>query len=226
MEVLIKDGLIERFPYSVHDLRRDNPQASIPDTREAKQAFGVFPVVADPMPEITATQVAEPGEVMHDSGVYRHGWVVRDKTEAELLAEIPWKSATEARKAVVEWIDGLTSQIEALYPSAVQKRWEIEEAAARAVKADIKNGTSLATERQLNLVTDEGAAKGRTPEDHADAIIANADKFRAIADETNKLFLATDKRLQDAQSPLEYPAIFEWAKQQAAPLAAEYGLEV
>jgi len=151
---------------------------------------------------------------------YIQGWTAVDKTQEELLAEIPWKDATEARKAVVEWIDGLTAQIETLYPSAVQKRWEIEEAAARAVKA----GT--ADTRQLALVTDEGATKGRTPEEHADAIIANADRFRKIADETNKLFLATDAQIQAAASPLEYPAIFEWAQQQAAPLAAAYGLSV
>lgn len=182
------------------------------------EPLGAYIIQIDPQPEITAAQIAEPGEATHENGVSRRGWIVRDKTEAELMAEIPWQTATEARKAVVQWIDGLTAQIEELYPSAVQRRWEIEEAAARAVKA----GTADA--RQLALVTDEGATKGRTPEEHADAIIANADRFRAISDQTNKLFLATDAKLQAAQNPLEYSAIFEWAKQQAAPLATTYGL--
>lgn len=149
-----------------------------------------------------------------------------DEVYERATTELAWPDYTSARLAVVQWIDNLTAQIEAKYPSAVQKRWEVEEAAARAVKADIVNGTSLATAHQLALVTDEGAAKGRTPEEHADAIIANANKFREIADEVNKLFLATDYALENAASPDDYVGIFENAKAQAAPLAQAYGLEV
>lgn len=171
----------------------------------------------DPAPAVGPGQVAERSEApVHADGVSKHRWTVRDLT----LDELPWQDAIEARKAVVVWIDGLTSQIEALYPSAVQRRWEIEEAAARAVDA------GNATDQQLELVTREGAAKGRTPQEHAAAIIENATRFRAIADQTNTLFLATDAQLQAASSPLEYPAIFAWAQQQAAPLAAAYELEV
>ncbi|MDF3413293.1 hypothetical protein HKX54_02395 [Sulfitobacter sp. M57] len=133
---------------------------------------------------------------------------------------LPWSSYTEARLAVVQWINGLTSQTISLYPDAVQKRWAIEEEAARAVKA----GTADAYQTQI--VTEEGAAKGRTAIEHADAIIVNADRFHGIADQVNKLFLATDKALSDASSPREYPAIFATAQAQAAPLAAAYGLEV
>lgn len=131
-----------------------------------------------------------------------------------------YTTATEARKAMVGWIDGLTAQILDQYPRAIQARWVVEEAAARAVKA----GTADAD--QLALVTDEGAAKGRTPEEHADAIIANADAFRAISAEINKLFLATDAALQAETDPFQYEAILEAAKAQAAPLAEIYGLDV
>lgn len=147
---------------------------------------------------------------------------VRDAKDAEWATKVatPYKDATEARKAVVTWINGLTKQILDLYPEAVQKRWEIEEAAARAVKDGVADAVQLA------LVTDEGAAKGRTAQEHADAIIENANRFRAIADETNKLFLATDAALQAAPSPTEYPAIIENARQAALPLAQAYGLSV
>lgn len=156
-------------------------------------------------------------------------YTLENLTEAEQLEALPWKDYPTARKAVVEWINNLTSQIMDMYPAAVQKRWEIEEAAAEAVLHDAGEpnvNDHIATPAQIRLVTDEGATKGRTPEEHAQAIITNATKFRAIADETNKLFLATDKALQDATSPLEYPTIFEEAKTQAAPLAAAYGLEL
>lgn len=202
---------IEKTPR--YSIRKDAPD-------ETFGAFGFSPVFDMGEPEISETQKAQ-RNALPDlvEGTWVFGWTIRDKTESEMLAEIPWQNATEARKAVVQWINGLTAQIEELYPSAVQKRWEIEEAAARAVKA----GTADA--RQLALVTDEGATKGRTPDEHATAIIANADRFRSIADQTNKLFLATDAQLQAATSPLEYPAIFAWAQSQAAPLAAAYGLQ-
>lgn len=131
---------------------------------------------------------------------------------------LPYATAAEAKAAMVNWIDGLTAQVMDQYPRAVQARWPIEEAAARAVKAD------TATQDQTDLVTNEGAAKGRTPTEHADAIIANADRFRAIADQINTLFLATDKALTDATDPAEYEAILNGAIAQAAPLATAYGL--
>lgn len=129
-----------------------------------------------------------------------------------------YATAAEAKAAMVQWIDSLTAQVMDQYPRAVQARWGIEEAAARAVKA----GT--ATQDQTDLVANEGAAKGRTPTEHADAIIANADRFRAIADQINKLFLATDKALTDATNPGQYEGILNAAISQAAPLAEAYGL--
>lgn len=140
-----------------------------------------------------------------------------------------YATATEARKAMVGWIDGLTAQILDQYPRAIQARWVVEEAAARAVKHDANEPDEtlhIATPEQVALVTDEGAAKGRTPEEHADAIIANADAFRAISAEINKLFLATDAALQAETDPFQYEAILEAAKSQAAPLAEMYGLDV
>jgi len=204
---------------SLKEFRAANPGV-IPTKDADLTEFGFAWGAAEAQPEVTSAQKAVPADPALSGAFVSQGWTIRDKTTEELLAEIPWQTATEARKAVVEWIDGLTSQIEALYPSSVQKRWLIEEAAARAVFAD----DGSATQDQIDMMTNEGAAKGRTAAKHAAAVIANADRFRAIVDETNKLFLATDKRIQDAASPLEYPAIFEWAKQQAAPLAAAYGL--
>lgn len=129
-----------------------------------------------------------------------------------------YTTADEAKAAMVAWIDRMTAKIMATYPKSVQARWQIEEAAARAVKA----GT--ATQQQTDLVTNEGAAKGRTAAEHADAIIANADRFHDIVGQTNALFLATDKALDEATDPAEYEVILENAKSQAAPLADAYGL--
>lgn len=220
---LIKDGAIAAYPYSVTQLRRDKPMTgfpkAVPDDLLAQ--YDVFPVTVAAQPEYDPqTQQAErdamPSLV---DGQWVVGWTVRDLTREERLERQPFKTAEEARKEMVRWIDSLSAQILDLYPRAVQARWAIEEAAARAVL----NGTD--TDAQLALITREGAAKGRTPGEHAQAIIANADRFRAITDEINTLFLATDTAILQANDPLEYPAILARAKEQAEPLAEAYGLK-
>lgn len=146
------------------------------------------------------------------------GWNWDGETFTAPAKPPTYATAADARAAMVAWIDRLTAQVMAGYPAAVQARWSVEEAAARAVKADTANAAQLA------LVTDEGTAKNRTPEQHADAIIANADRFHAIAGQINRLFLATDKALGEATEPAQFEAILDAAIAQAGPLAEAYGL--
>jgi len=148
--------------------------------------------------------------------------IASDGSGFPVLEDRPARPAYEnydqALRAVVRWIDALTEKVIGTYPEAVRQRWLIEEAAARAVLA------GDASADQLRLVTDEGAAKDRSPEVHAAIIVQKADQFRAIADETNKLFLATDRALQEASDPFEYQAIFDAARTQAEAMAAQMGL--
>jgi len=123
-----------------------------------------------------------------------------------------------ASQAMVQWIDNLTSRIEGRYPSAVKASWGSEEAMARAHVA----GTATA-EQTATLETD-AAAKGRTPTEHAERIIANADAYRAISDQVRALWLATDAQLAAVTDPYEYETVLDAAKAQAAPLAEAYGL--
>ena len=177
--------------------------------------YGWAFLLSDPEPEVTDTQVAERGPVEWREDVPYWTWTVRDKRPEEY----PIQTAEQARMEVVRWIDGISAQVLDMYPRAVQARWMIEEAAARAVLG----GTD--TDAQLELITREGAAKGRTPGEHAQAIVKNADRFRAITDQINTLFLATDTALQQANHPSQYVQILARAKEQAAPLAEAYGLK-
>lgn len=215
---LIKNGRVEAYPYSDAQLRRDNPRTGFPKhlTDEIRAEYGMVPVPDLPRPEHDPlTQVVEPGEVTQVEGAWVRGWTVRDKHPEEY----PIQTAEEARKEVVRWIDGISAQVLDMYPRAVQARWMIEEAAARAVLG----GTD--TDAQLELITREGAAKGRTPGEHAQAVVRNADRFRSITDQINTLFLATDAALQQANHPAQYVQILARAKEQAAPLAEAYGLK-
>lgn len=53
MFVQIKDNSVFRFPYSIQQLRRDNPNTSFPSnpSEEALADFGVYPVFTDTVPE-------------------------------------------------------------------------------------------------------------------------------------------------------------------------------
>lgn len=205
-------------------IRRENPKVGFGDniTDDHMLNFGCHPVYRPVVnPEPTAVQKLVWDDLPTLQGEqWVQGYVILDKTEAELISEVPWQDYTSAVKATVGWINRLTSQIEDLFPSTVQARWTVEEAAARAVVA----GT--ATQAQIDMITSEGASKGRTIEEHSTRVIAKADQFHGIANEVNKLFLAVDGKLEAAKTPLEYPAIFAWAEEQAAPLAAAYGLTV
>jgi len=129
-------------------------------------------------------------------------------------------TADQARLAMTTWINRLTGQIQDEYPDVVQKGWEDEEAMAAAFEA----GTM--TQEQTAILSDDAEAKGRTPAEHAARIVQKATAFRSIALRTRTLWLATDKALEAATDPSEYEGILATAIEQAAPLAAAYGLSV
>ena len=129
-------------------------------------------------------------------------------------------TADQARLAMTSWINNLTGQIQDEYPDVVQKGWEAEEAMAIAFEA----GTI--TPEQTAILSDDAKAKGRKPAEHASRILHKATAFRSIALRTRTLWLATDKALEAATDPSEYEGILATAIEQAAPLAAAYGLSV
>lgn len=100
MYVLAPHGTVEKFPYSLGQLRKDNPQTSFPkNPSEALLAsYGVFPVVSTGADYDPETQVATQ-EGCHYSAEkqrWETSWVVRDLT-AEELAQIEADLATSVR---------------------------------------------------------------------------------------------------------------------------------
>ena len=144
----------------------------------------------------------------------------------EKLAERPalpvappkYATASAAKLAVTGWINSLTAQIQDEYPDVVQKGWTEEEAMATAFTA----GTQSA--QQLAILTADATSKGRTPAEHAARILEKAQAFRSIALQTRNLWLSVDKALDDA-TPDQFEAILQGAIEQAAPLAAAFGLK-
>lgn len=98
MYVKITNGNVDTYPYSVGQLRRDNPNTSFPKqvSAEILSSYGVEPVVVADEPSFTQrTQVlsqdTQPSLV---GGVWTLGWTVTDKTTEE-VAE--WDANEEMR---------------------------------------------------------------------------------------------------------------------------------
>jgi hypothetical protein len=96
MYVLAPNQIVEKFPYSIGDLRKDNPQVSFPrnPSAETLAAFNVFLVVSTGAQYESATQVANQEGCAYNAERQRWEttWVVRDKTADELQAEFDRKA--------------------------------------------------------------------------------------------------------------------------------------
>jgi hypothetical protein len=79
MHALILNGAVEKYPYSIGNLRKDNPQVSFPkNPSDATLAeYGVLPVARTDRPEhdpITQDVTEQPPELVN--GVWTQVWVV------------------------------------------------------------------------------------------------------------------------------------------------------
>lgn len=110
MYTLAPNQLAEKYPYSIGQLRKDNPQTSFPKnpTDELLASWNVFPVVSTAAQYDPVTQVAtqEGCTFNTDLGRWETAWVVRDKTAEELQAD---KDKDAAR---------LDSKLDALWSAA------------------------------------------------------------------------------------------------------------
>ena len=100
MHALINNGLVEIYPYSIGQLRKDNPNTSFPRdiSDETLLAFGVHRVFFSTRPEVTETQVLEEGTPVFDKEADRwtQVFVVRDMSDEE-LAQIAEAKAEQIR---------------------------------------------------------------------------------------------------------------------------------
>ena len=91
MFVKVNNGAAEKFPYSIGELRRDNPMKSFPKTfpDSALSAEGVYRVTESAAPEINERTQKRERKVMPDlvDGQWVWGWTVSDKTQDEITAE-------------------------------------------------------------------------------------------------------------------------------------------
>jgi hypothetical protein len=96
MFVLAPNQTVETFPYSIGDLRRDNPNTSFPrNPSEASLAdWNVFPVVDRPEPTYdAATQNCVQIDPTLENGEWVMTWQVSDASSDEIAARLEGESA-------------------------------------------------------------------------------------------------------------------------------------
>ena len=86
MYIKLNNGQIEKYPYSIGLLRRDNPKTSFPanPTNELLAEWNVYPVTQAIMPNITYKQNIEEGTPELVNGEWTQVWNVTDKPQVEI----------------------------------------------------------------------------------------------------------------------------------------------
>lgn len=132
--VLANNGSVDKYPYSLTDMRRANPDVSfpadIPDELAAE--FNVFPVVEVTPPSYNPdSQNLVWVNPIYVNGVWTQQWRVDDMTPEEIAARIAaWRagaSCTPFQGRVALSNAGLLAQVEAAIQSADDKTkiaWE------------------------------------------------------------------------------------------------------
>lgn len=88
MYILIKNNVIDQYPYSEGQLKADNPQVSFPQIirKETLEEYGVYDVVATDAPSITYKQNIVEGTPVNEDGTWKQTWIVTDKSAEEVNA--------------------------------------------------------------------------------------------------------------------------------------------
>jgi hypothetical protein len=85
MYVLINNGQVKTYPYSIDLLRKDNPQTSFPEipSDERLAEWSVYPVQPTDQPEIDHTKNLSEGTPVNQGG-WKQVWVVTDASAQEI----------------------------------------------------------------------------------------------------------------------------------------------
>lgn len=98
MHALIVDGAVAQYPYTIGNLRRDNPSTSFPKqpTEELLAQWGMQPVTKVDRPSVDHTRNVNEGTPALVDGTWTQVWVVSDATSEE-ISERNVQAAAEAR---------------------------------------------------------------------------------------------------------------------------------
>jgi len=94
MHVLVSNGVVEKYPYTIGNLRKDNPNTSFPKkpTDDLLKNFGMFRVAKVDRPAYDHTKNITEGTPVLTDGVWTQVWNVTDATAEEIAERTEAKS--------------------------------------------------------------------------------------------------------------------------------------
>lgn len=103
MYTKITNETVEAYPYSISQLRKDNPNTSFPKNlpTERLTEWGVYPVAAVNVPQVVYTQNVIEGDPVQLNGAWTQNWVVTDATTEEIAQREAdaWSNLRSTRNA-------------------------------------------------------------------------------------------------------------------------------
>jgi hypothetical protein len=96
------------YPYSVAQLKQDNPQVSFPSTipEELMAEYGMFPVKQTTPPTVGFDKTVTEGQPRLINGVWEQVWVTTNATNQEHLARVLNARASEY-PSITDYLDGM-----------------------------------------------------------------------------------------------------------------------
>ena len=86
MYIKIKKNQIEKYPYSINELKQDNKDTSFPAemSDERLADWDVFPVFPTDCPQVDYKQIVLEGNPVNKNGVWKQVWNVTDKSVEDI----------------------------------------------------------------------------------------------------------------------------------------------
>ena len=97
MYVKANGSELVKFPYTLQELKADNPNVSFPKSYPSStlESYNVYQVLSVDIPEFdNLTQTIESSDVFYDNG-WKRGWNIIDLTESQIAAKA--RAATAAQ---------------------------------------------------------------------------------------------------------------------------------
>lgn len=108
MYLKFNNGVVEKYPYSINDLKADNPQVSFPSeiSDELLAMFGVYPVEPTEKPTVgmELDVVEQTPELLN--GVWKQTWIISAISTEEHLARVLEARANEY-PPMSDYLDGI-----------------------------------------------------------------------------------------------------------------------
>lgn len=95
MHIKFKNGVVETYPYSPEQLRKDNPQTSFPlvISDALLNEYGVYKVEATPIPEVDHTKTVEEALPQLVNGVWKQVWNITNASQEEIQKRVEKESS-------------------------------------------------------------------------------------------------------------------------------------